>query len=1651
MKKFPIFVLLFVQLFSFGQINLNLKKGRFQSPLALSGLTSTGSISVTSAQQTNNPRTRTFTYHLPAAAPDCNKPLLIVLHGDGGTGAGIMGYAGFNALADSENFLAVYPDALGVQFNKYADNVAGMQPIPDANAADDVKYISDLIDYFFNTYGIDRSRVYVTGHSGGAFMAYHLIFSDGTKNKIAAIAPVAASVWGDAAYINAQSTVAAYSPTAIMHVHCTSDATVAFPSVGATYTWPLSIFSQPACGNPAPTTTVLNADVDKLTYCNSGKKIELIKLKKAAVGHGWPTIANATYDGATEIWNFVKSYTKGTYAGTLANPSVTPFAATIAPNQNVTLTASGCPISTTYLWKQGANSVATTAAFTSPNLAASATYTAYCVNATCQSAGVNVPITVSTGPLVPVVDNHIKIDQFGYRPVDKKIAVISKANVGFNTPDAFVPTIATNAYQIRKAADDMAVFTGTISVWNSGAVDASSGDQAWWFDFSSVNTPGNYYVYDIALNRKSYNFTIADDVYANITKQAVKALYYQRCGVAKTVANGGIWNDTACHTHTEQDTDCRLASNPIASTSKDLSGGWHDAGDYNKYVNLALPSVEGLLLAYEEKPMFWGDDSNIPESGNNIPDILDELKIELDWLLKMQQTDGSVLSKVSVMSYSEGSPASSSMVARRYAPANTTSPLSFATMCAHASLVYRSFPAFQTYANILKTAAINAYAWAVANANVTFSNAGFASADVDGGIGAYGRAYALKISAAIYLYNLTSTASYKTFIDANYTNINMMNFVYEYEGNTQDVMLYYANLPLATQTVATAIKNAYSTGIQFGSNNLPTFTNINQDPYRAYTNFYSFNNNHFKAFKGLMYQNSLKYKLDTPNNQLYTDASLGFLNYLHGVNPIAKTYVSNMSSFNAENSVNEIYHTWFGDGTVYDGTVSPKIGPPPGFLVCGADQAYLTDGGSASYNPPANQPPQKSYADFNTGAAASWVNSEIAIYNQATYTRLLQRFVKTNTPVSNVTYCLPVSSAAGLELTGFTLGGQILSQNSGWSENGYGLFANAAPLLSSNSTINFSTQKTSAASHVESIWIDYNRDGDFDDVGEQVATVTQNSNSNSGSFLVPNGISNGFTRIRVRLSAAASLPCASPLALGETEDYVVELSGCQVVANPTTVSATPSTVNFGNGTVLSASACVGGSTNVWKNGPTIIGTSNNLNINTLLANATYTALCVSGICQSSGVNVSVLVVPSADCPENKLLNGTLSPPPFSANKVFTASNNINLGNALNPLILNSSNTNKVAVLAGKSIDIKPGVSISGGAIFKAEIANCANLAPTMYVQGKTLYDVTGQAVVPIGMNVPTDYWQFSGTNEKVNEINTTGANMVRLVWFQNPLANTSHTNADLDSMLTKFARKRIFVTLVIWDGFNGCPNNPNKLNDPGGYLAWWLDPAKIAIFNKHKKYLILNLVNELGFGYSYDANNTSNVAAFTNWKNQYATAVTSLRTAGLHMPIMIDAPLCGGSLSLINQSAAFLTNADPDHNLLFSVHSYWAVNDETNLIATAMTNNVPLVFGEVASKQVGADSYNTTPPTNYSECYYGIDGTSSEHVAPSGFSYKNLLPILKTNNIGYLHWEWFNDGCPGRNMTTDGNYNTLTTYGLDAVNNVNYGINTAVKAVIGAF
>ncbi len=176
----------------------------------------------------------------------------------------------------------------------------------------------------------------------------------------------------------------------------------------------------------------------------------------------------------------------------------------------------------------------------------------------------------------------------------------------------------------------------------SGTDDPDAGEKEAVFDFSSVKDEGVYHVE--AGEAVSPSFRISGDVYADAFKASIKMLYYQRCGTELTSDLAGDFAHPVCH----NDEAILYEDN---SKKLDVSGGWHDAGDYGRYSVAGAKTAADLLLAYENYPDVFGDDLDIPESGNGIPDVLDEAKYELDWLFKMQRDDGGVYHKVTCRNF----------------------------------------------------------------------------------------------------------------------------------------------------------------------------------------------------------------------------------------------------------------------------------------------------------------------------------------------------------------------------------------------------------------------------------------------------------------------------------------------------------------------------------------------------------------------------------------------------------------------------------------------------------------------------------------------------------------------------------------------------------------------------------------------------------------------------------------------------------------------------------------------------------------------------------------------------------------------------------------------------------------------------------------
>ncbi len=622
---------------------------------------------------------------------------------------------------------------------------------------------------------------------------------------------------------------------------------------------------------------------------------------------------------------------------------------------------------------------------------------------------------LSSGPNGPVP--FIVVDQFGYRPEATKVAVIRAPQTGYDSDVEFDP----GANYAVVNADGETVAQGEPVAWNGGAVDDASGDQVWWFDFSEVTAPGNYTIADLDNDVRSVEFEIDEGVYRSVLKHAVRSYYYQRAGFEKSAATvGADWADGASHVGPGQDSEARpWDAKDDGSQARDLHGGWYDAGDYNKYTAWAAATAISLLRAYDENPSAFGDDYDIAESNNGVPDILDEVKWSLDWIERMQNSDGSLLC---ILGLAGGSPPSSATEPSYYGPATTNATLMGAAVFAYASKVYgaRAEPELQAYAEDLAERAERAWDWAEDNPNVTFYNNDDGRQPGSGGLGAGqqetdddGRLIS-KFRAAVYLYEMTGDTMYQAFAEDNFRSIVPSWGPTQWDMDGQEVVLYYAELVGLDSDTGSEIVERFTTDMQEHDGQLPSVLQ-DTDPYRAPMQDYTWGSNQSKMAQAHLYQLLAKYG----SGAAADSASVGaeeYVHYLHGVNPLGLVYLTNMQRAGAEHSAKTMYHSWFIGGTPWDEVSNSAPGPAPGFLVGGPNPSFALDSccsapsgdaafqcyGAAEFSlcredwaPPLNQPPQKSYLQFNDGwPAGSWPITEPSTGYQAKYVLVLSAYAR---------------------------------------------------------------------------------------------------------------------------------------------------------------------------------------------------------------------------------------------------------------------------------------------------------------------------------------------------------------------------------------------------------------------------------------------------------------------------------------------------------------------------------------------------------------------------------------------------------------------------------------------------------------------------------
>lgn len=253
------------------------------------------------------------------------------------------------------------------------------------------------------------------------------------------------------------------------------------------------------------------------------------------------------------------------------------------------------------------------------------------------------------------------------------------------------------------------VFEGKIKHFGT---DEISGEDIYVAEFSSFKEEGTYYVE--AEGTKSVSFDICNKVYDKLMKDLCKCYYFLRCGDALEEKYAGVYYHKPCHTS--------LATVYGEEEKKvDVTGGWHDAGDFGRYSTAGAVAVAHLLYGVRFNENLLKTEFDIPKV-NKLPDFLAEVKVELDFLMKMQREDGSVWHKVTTWSHAPFIMPEDDKAELFLFPVSSMATADIAAVFALAYSIYKDFD--KEYADKLMETSLKAYAWLEENPQpVMFRNA----------------------------------------------------------------------------------------------------------------------------------------------------------------------------------------------------------------------------------------------------------------------------------------------------------------------------------------------------------------------------------------------------------------------------------------------------------------------------------------------------------------------------------------------------------------------------------------------------------------------------------------------------------------------------------------------------------------------------------------------------------------------------------------------------------------------------------------------------------------------------------------------------------------------------------------------------------------
>ena len=515
------------------------------------------------------------------------------------------------------------------------------------------------------------------------------------------------------------------------------------------------------------------------------------------------------------------------------------------------------------------------------------------------------PLEVITTPI------FIRANQVGYfKSRDKAVNLVSTASFGSQNYKVF------NSSNVEILSGVSASSTN----WSDANLNVAK------IDLTSIDTNGNY---TVKTDQSEITITIADNPLEALATASIRYFYYNRASTAITATNGGIWSrssgtpDTSVRVHSSAATPNRPTNTIISSPD-----GWYDAGDLNKYIVNSGISTYTLLAAFEHyKPHFINKDLNIPESTNNLPDILDEAIWNLNWMLTMQNKvsdggDGSVYHKLSGLSF-EGIVMPANYNLQRYVIGRSTSAaLNFAAVMAVASRIFSDYNIQKPgYSTTLLAAAKEAYTWAKNNPAMHFTAN---PSDVFTGQYEDNNVNDEFQWAAVELFISSGEAQYKN--DINYFNLTNQGVPSWQSTSTLGILSIANNLtnPNVMQLNTTSVLNKLTSIANALKSNIAT--NLVET---AMSNFdYNWGSNGTAANQIVVLLSAYKATNDTS----YLTAAYKAMDYLLGRNAVGISFVT---GFGQSSPLKPHHRISEADGIVL---------PVPGMLVGGPQNSSNPDG-----------------------------------------------------------------------------------------------------------------------------------------------------------------------------------------------------------------------------------------------------------------------------------------------------------------------------------------------------------------------------------------------------------------------------------------------------------------------------------------------------------------------------------------------------------------------------------------------------------------------------------------------------------------------------------------------------------------------------------